>query len=197
MDHSARQRNIRIGCLGVIGIFILAWIVGSLTGNQNSEAPTQSAVLSETPDPTAWASVDRSINEHTDNGNYNNPADPYSKQSNDAIIDAYVAARADYLAKIEMLYFAADCGVLFSTDRITGEQNADIARHDAAMVLYDVGQQNVVTALDMHLDQMERRAVGEARDNAAKSGACDYWQQNPEMVAEVRQEVTAALAAVQ
>ena len=139
---------------------------------------------------------DRAINDQTDNGNYTNPADPYSKQANDAIISAYVASRKEYLSEVQLLIVAADCGVLFSSDHLAGEQNASLAIHAKAAALMYFGRENVVTSVDTHLSQMTEDAIAQGRMIAARPGACDFWAQHPESVAVVRQEVKEAANAV-
>lgn len=122
------------------------------------------------------------------------PADSYTPGPNKVLSDRYEAERKEILEKVRFLYFAADCGVLNSSDRVVGEQNADAAVHLELTTLNDLNQQDMV--MDEHLADLVSGAIAKGRADAMKAGACRFWNAHPEDTAAVQQEVSEGMRMV-
>lgn len=157
-----------------------------------NEASSQNAIDGYDPE----AGISDASDPNTAEGINNNPNDPYAAQTNRENLKAYLQARHEFLVHVKYMFFAADCGVLFSKDSVAGEENALMVVTTGADALGTLAQQHVPIILDTHARGLIDVAEQAGRDAAKSPDACKYWQDRPEEVASVRNEIQTAARAV-
>jgi hypothetical protein len=115
------------------------------------------------------------------------PTDPYATGQKALDDKIYAQSKAALLDQVRTAQFALRC-------RVIGDTEANMIYLSGARRISDADLN--AGRSDYHPDLLPaaKAAAAEVDARAQQSGACDYWQQHPEDVAEIRREAQMALA---
>ena len=103
------------------------------------------------------------------------PADPYAAAEAEVKVARYKQRREVFLNLVQKLYFSVGCKVFASEAGVL-----PLISIERRILFRDE------LLIDNALDGLMRDAAKAGMGHASESGACNYWRQNPEIVADVR-----------
>jgi hypothetical protein len=106
--------------------------------------------------------------------------DPYAGSYHQQLIEHYKERRGAFLNVVRNLYFALGCKVFASEVEFSGLYNGEVAALQQLVLV------------DRQLPDLVHKAVKDGLARARQPRECDYWQQHPELVYDLRQAAHAA-----
>lgn len=120
-------------------------------------------------------------------------ADPYAGAYREEIVRQYEAERGAFLDEVENLHFAVKCKVFETSGEVTPvimlRRQRLLGRHIVELSRIGVPPE---PALSNGVDAAAQRGYGRGR----APGACDYFHDRPDLVADLRRLARKALGAV-
>lgn len=174
-----RAKHSKLGAVIVLGV-IAAVSYAAFSSDSGTAAThvtdaqlerANAAIRNAGPVPT---SVDLSV-----------PGDPYAASQQAIHENTYANLKADFLARAQRIYYATTCRALDTpVPQAIVQDEAAAFLQEAFGVPANMGDEK----LTADIEAAERAGVAQA----TASGGCEYWKQNPEAVAQIRDEARLA-----